>query len=119
MLAQYKGMVKKSKLVLIGQASTSKSKVKKARWTKKENCKAPVVGEQVKGKAKGMRKKVAKKQQTEDECNYFHENRHWKRNYPKYISSLRGRLVDEVNMVANSTSLVLKTHCGAHIYNDL
>ncbi|KAL0363808.1 UNVERIFIED_CONTAM: hypothetical protein Sangu_0478400 [Sesamum angustifolium] len=99
MLVQYEATIKKSApLVLIGQASTSKAKDKRARHWKRK-----------KGKAKAKTVVVAKDAKSAPVT-------------PVGMGKGKRRMgmcVIEVNMVTNSASWVLDTGCGAHIYNDL
>ncbi|KAL0304840.1 UNVERIFIED_CONTAM: Retrovirus-related Pol polyprotein from transposon TNT 1-94 [Sesamum calycinum] len=99
MLVQYEVTIKKSVLsVLIGEASTSKAKGKRA-----ERCKRK------KGKAKAKTVVVAKDAKSAPVA-------------PVGMGKgkkMMGMFVVEVNMVTDSASWVLDTGCGAHICNDL
>ncbi|KAL0302161.1 UNVERIFIED_CONTAM: hypothetical protein Sangu_3115800 [Sesamum angustifolium] len=123
-LVQYEATIKKSaSSVLIGDASTSKAKGKRAgRWKRKKGkakAKSIVVAKDAKsapvapvGMGKG-KKRMGTQQQSRanDICAYCREKGHWKRDC--------GMFVVKVNMVTNSASWVLDTDCGAHICNDL
>ncbi|KAK4383112.1 Retrovirus-related Pol polyprotein from transposon RE2 [Sesamum angolense] len=131
MLVQYETMIKKSALsVLIGEASTSKAKGKRAgRWKRKKGkakAKTVVVAKYAKSApvapvGMGMGKKRMDTQQqsrANDICAYCREKGYWKWDCPN-LSSDQGMFVVEVNMVTNFSSWVLDTGCGAHICNDL
>ncbi|KAK4381759.1 Retrovirus-related Pol polyprotein from transposon TNT 1-94 [Sesamum angolense] len=99
MLVQYEATIKKSApSVLIGEASTSTAKGKRAgRWKRK------------KGKAKAKTVVVAKDAKSAPVA-------------PVRMGKGKKRMgmfVVKVNMVTNSASWVLDTGCGAHICNDL
>ncbi|KAL0325348.1 UNVERIFIED_CONTAM: hypothetical protein Sradi_5104100 [Sesamum radiatum] len=117
-LVQFEATVKRSEhAVMLGEASTSKKGKKAQRWkTKRSNAKGPVPASKSIVKAptvgKGKRKEVPKASKAEDAYHYCHEKRHWKRNYPKFLASIQGMFVVEVNMVANSASWVLDTGSG-------
>ncbi|KAL0329140.1 UNVERIFIED_CONTAM: hypothetical protein Sradi_4900700 [Sesamum radiatum] len=131
MLVQYEATIKKSApSVLIGEASTSKAKGKRAgRWKRtkgKAKAKTVVVAKDAKsapvvpvGMGKG-KKRMGTQQQSRanDICAYCREKGHWKRDCPN-LSSDQGMFIVEVNMVTNSASWVFDTGCGAHICNDL
>ncbi|KAL0381963.1 UNVERIFIED_CONTAM: hypothetical protein Scaly_0483600 [Sesamum calycinum] len=131
MLVQYEATIKKSApSVLIGEASTSKAKGKRAGcWKRKKGkakAKTVVVAKDTKsapvapvGMGKG-KKRMGTQQQSRanDICAYCREKGHWKRDCHN-LSSDQGMFVVEVNMVTNSASWVLDTGCGAHICNDL
>ncbi|KAK4403172.1 Retrovirus-related Pol polyprotein from transposon TNT 1-94 [Sesamum angolense] len=130
-LVQYEATIKKyAPSVLIGEASTSKAKGKRARhWKRKKGkakAKTVVVAKDAMsapvapvGMGKG-KKRMGTQQQSRanDICAYCREKGHWKRDCPN-LSSDQGMFVVEVNMVTNSASWVLDTGCGAHICNDL
>ncbi|KAK4382227.1 Retrovirus-related Pol polyprotein from transposon TNT 1-94 [Sesamum angolense] len=131
MLVQYEATIKKSApSVLIGEASTSKAKGKRAGCWKRKKGKAKakivIVAKDVKsapvapmriGKGK-RRMDIQQQSRANDICAYCREKGHWKRDGPN-LSSNQGMLVVEVNMVTNSASWVLDTGSGAHICNNL
>ncbi|KAL0423420.1 UNVERIFIED_CONTAM: hypothetical protein Sradi_0876800 [Sesamum radiatum] len=131
MLVQYKAMTKKSTpSILVGEASTSKVKGKRAEhWKRnkgKAKAKAIIAAKYAKrasvaplGIGKGKRK-IGTQQQSRanDICAHCREKGHWKRDCPK-LPPKQGMSVLEVNVVTNSASWVLDTGCGAHICNDL
>ncbi|KAL0439918.1 UNVERIFIED_CONTAM: hypothetical protein Slati_2474800 [Sesamum latifolium] len=116
---------KSSLAVLVGEASTSKAKGKRAeRWKRKKGKKKAVttttsapsgptapVGM---GKGKG---KIGGSQQSRANvfCMHCQEKGHWKRECPQLLSNPR-TFVFEVNMITNYASWVLG---GAHICNNL
>ncbi|KAK4403218.1 hypothetical protein Sango_1062500 [Sesamum angolense] len=131
MLVQYEATIKKSgPSVLIGEASNSKAKGKRAgRWKrKKDKAKAKTIVAAKNDKSApiapvGMgkeKKRMGTQQQSRanDICVYCHEKEHWKRDCSN-LSSDQGMFVVEVIMVTNSASWVLNTDCGAHVCNDL
>ncbi|KAL0411479.1 UNVERIFIED_CONTAM: hypothetical protein Slati_3737600, partial [Sesamum latifolium] len=127
MLVQYEATTHKSApTVLVGEASTSKAKGKRAgRWKRKNgNGKAVAATASAegapaapKGKGKG---KVGGSQRSKanDVCMHCQEKGHWKRECPQILSN-SGIFVIEVNMISNGGSWVLDTGCGAHICNNL
>ncbi|KAK4409340.1 Copia protein [Sesamum angolense] len=130
-LVQYEATIKKSTpSVLIGEASTSKTKGKRVGCGKRKKGKAKAKIIIVEKDAKsatvapvgmGKRKRRMGTQQqskANDICAYCREKGHWKRDCPN-LSSNQGIFVVEVNMVTNSASWVLDTGCGAHICKDL
>ncbi|KAL0387535.1 UNVERIFIED_CONTAM: hypothetical protein Sradi_2635300 [Sesamum radiatum] len=131
MLVQYKATIKKYvPSVLVGEASTSKVKGKRAGCWKRKKSKtkakyvfvvkdaksAPIAPV---GMGKGKRKMGTQQQsKAKDICAHCREKGNWKRDYPN-LSPNQGMFFVEVNMVTNSASCVLDTGCGAHICNDL
>ncbi|KAL0427521.1 UNVERIFIED_CONTAM: hypothetical protein Slati_2926900 [Sesamum latifolium] len=127
MLVQYETTTHKSELaILVGEASTSKAKGKRAgRWKRKKG-KGKAVAATVSaggaptapmGKGKG---KVGGSQRSRanDVFMHCHGKGHWKRECPQLLSN-PGVFVIEVNMITNVASWVLDTGCGAHICNNL
>ncbi|KAL0370673.1 UNVERIFIED_CONTAM: Retrovirus-related Pol polyprotein from transposon RE2 [Sesamum angustifolium] len=129
MLVQYEATNHKSApVVLVGEASTSKTKGKRAgRWKRKKgnqkvttataNTKSAPAAATRKGTGKG---KVGGSQQLKanDVCMYFQGKGHWKRECPQLLSN-PAMFVIEVNMVTNIASWVLDIGYGAHICNNL
>ncbi|KAL0462617.1 UNVERIFIED_CONTAM: hypothetical protein Slati_0149300 [Sesamum latifolium] len=125
MLVQYEATIKKSKLsLLVGEASTSKAKGKGARRWKRKKGKAKAAASALSapvapvGMGKGKGKVGSKPIRANNICMHCREKGHWKREYPKLLSSAV-MFVIEVNMITNSASWVLDNGCGAHICNDL
>ncbi|KAL0448510.1 UNVERIFIED_CONTAM: hypothetical protein Slati_1407400 [Sesamum latifolium] len=127
MLVQYEATTHKSEpVVLVGEASTSKAKGKRAgRWKRKKGKGKAVVAtasaggapatptQKGKGKVGGSQRSRAN-----DVCMHCQEKGHWKRECPQLLSN-PGMFVVEVNMISNAASWVLDTGCGAHICNNL
>ncbi|KAK4403199.1 hypothetical protein Sango_1060600 [Sesamum angolense] len=123
--------IKKSEpSVLIGEASTSKEKGKRAGCWKRNKGKAKaktvVVEKDTKsapvapvGMDKGKKRTGTQQQsRANDIYAYCREKGHWKRDCPNLCTD-QGMFVVEVNMVTNSASWVLDTGYGAHIRNNL
>ncbi|KAL0392965.1 UNVERIFIED_CONTAM: hypothetical protein Sradi_2519300 [Sesamum radiatum] len=108
--------------VLVGEASTSKAKGKRA-WNRKKGKgnaiaattsgagapTAPVGMGKGKGKLGGSQRLRAN-----DVCMHWQGKGHWKRECPQLFSNL-GMFVIEVNLITNSASWVLDTGCGSHM----
>ncbi|KAL0302271.1 UNVERIFIED_CONTAM: hypothetical protein Sangu_3110000 [Sesamum angustifolium] len=131
MLVQYEVTIKKSAPpVLIGEASTSKAKGKRAgRWKRKKDkakAKTVVVAKDAKsaliapvGMGKGKRGWVLSSSRGQTISAPIAVRKGIGRGIVPNLSSYQGMFVVEVNMVTNSASWVLDTVCGAHIFNDL
>ncbi|KAL0448526.1 UNVERIFIED_CONTAM: hypothetical protein Slati_1409000 [Sesamum latifolium] len=112
--------------VLVGEASTSKAKGKRAGCWKRKKGKGKVViatasvgGAPVASTGKGKGKVGgSQRSRTNDVCIHCQGKGHWKRECPQLLSNL-GMFVVEVNMISNAVSWVLDTGCGAHICNNL
>ncbi|KAL0445241.1 UNVERIFIED_CONTAM: hypothetical protein Slati_2246800, partial [Sesamum latifolium] len=129
MLVQYKSTTHKfASAVLVGEASTSKAKGKRAgRWKRKKgNGKAVAATASAesaptapmgKGKWKG---KVGGSQRlrANDICMHCQGKGHWKRECTQLLSN-PSMFVIEVNIITDVASWVLDTGCGAHICNNL
>ncbi|KAL0455061.1 UNVERIFIED_CONTAM: hypothetical protein Slati_0845300 [Sesamum latifolium] len=100
--------------VLVGEASTSKAKGKGARRWKRKKGKAKAAASALSapvapvGIGKGKGKVGSKPIRGNDVCMHCRKKGHWKREYPKLLSSA-GTFVIEVNMITNSASWVLDT----------
>ncbi|KAK4388253.1 hypothetical protein Sango_2431900 [Sesamum angolense] len=129
MLVQYEGTTHKSApTVLVGEASTSKAKGKRAGCWKWKKGKGKVTTTTASpegapaassGKGKG-KEKVGGSQRSKanDVCIYCQGNEYWKRECPQLLSN-PGIFVIEVNMTTNVASWILDTGCRAHICNNL
>ncbi|KAL0455686.1 UNVERIFIED_CONTAM: hypothetical protein Slati_0907800 [Sesamum latifolium] len=127
MLLQYEATTHKSELaVLVGEASTSKEKGKRAeRWKRKKGKEKAVAATASAGgtraaptgKGKG---KVGGSQRSRanDVCMHCQGKGYWKKECPQLLSNPR-MFVIEVNMITHAASWVLNTGCGAHICNNL
>ncbi|KAL0420267.1 UNVERIFIED_CONTAM: hypothetical protein Slati_3049600 [Sesamum latifolium] len=117
---------KSEPMVLVGQASTSKAKGKRAgRWKRKKGKGKAVAATASAGgtlapltrKGKG---KVGGSQRSRenDVCMHCQGKGHWKRECPQLLSN-PVMFAIEVNMITNADSWVLGIGCGAHICNNL
>ncbi|KAL0458416.1 UNVERIFIED_CONTAM: putative transposon Ty5-1 protein [Sesamum latifolium] len=112
--------------VLVGEASTSKAKGKRAgRWKRKKGKGKAVIATASTGGAPAAptgkdKGKVGGSQRSRanDVCMHCQGMGHWKRECQQLLSN-PGMFVVEVNMISNAASWVLDTGCGAHICNNL
>ncbi|KAL0394701.1 UNVERIFIED_CONTAM: hypothetical protein Slati_4436300 [Sesamum latifolium] len=125
MLVQYETTTKKSEpSLLVEEASTSEAKGKGPRRWKRKKGKAKAAASALRtpvapvGMDKGKGKVGFEPIMANDVCMHCREKGHWKREYPKLLSSA-GTFVIEVNMITNFPSWVLDTGCGVHICNNL
>ncbi|KAL0419037.1 UNVERIFIED_CONTAM: hypothetical protein Sradi_1317200 [Sesamum radiatum] len=129
MLVQYEATTHKSaQAILVGEASTSNPKDKKARCWKRNKGKGKITTATastegalaaVCGKDKGKGTVGSShRSKANDVCMHCQGKGHWKRECPQLLSN-PGMLVIEVNMITNVVSWVLDTGCGAHICNNL
>ncbi|KAL0288794.1 UNVERIFIED_CONTAM: hypothetical protein Sradi_7089500 [Sesamum radiatum] len=129
MLVQYEATTHKSALtVLVGEASTSKAKGKRARHWKRKKGKEKAIAATASteggpaspmGMAKGKGKVGdSQRSRANDACMHCQGKGHWKRECPQLLSN-PGMFVIEVNVITNSAFWVSNTGCGAQICNNL